>query len=118
MEKVIYSSNQGTGIIMASTETESDYIAKTNIMVLDTEITPGQKTTLSGMFTSEVTYCGILRDEPTISPCMVFLLGDHADLFAKIRYYACLYWISPTRLVNKYKEGTARDFIWKNGKWK
>ena len=118
IEKVIYKGNQGLGIIMDESEDESNYIGKTNIIINGVEITPGQKTTLFGMFDQDVTYCGILKDDPANSLCMVFLLGNHADLFDHKRYYACFYWITPTRILNIYKEGSARDFIYVDGKWK
>lgn len=115
MEKVIYSGNQGLGIIMDDLENESDYIDEGWMPIVGTKLNSGDKTKLFGFFTREVVFVGTLKDNPK---CMVFLLGNDSDLFDSKRYYACLYWITPTRIVNKYKEGTARDFIYKDGKWK
>lgn len=49
---------------------------------------------------------------------MVFYSGEDADLFNKKRFYYCVYWISETRIANKYTWTSARDFNFKNGEWK
>jgi hypothetical protein len=58
---------------------------------------------------------GTLKDD---AKCMVFHLGDNADLFDTKKYYSCFYWIAENRICNKYKELSARDFLYVNGKWK
>ena len=48
MEKVIYSGNQGLGIIMDECENESDYIDEGWMPIVGTKLNIGEKTKLFG----------------------------------------------------------------------
>lgn len=85
MEKVIYSKNGGLGIIMDDYENESDFIEKGWMPIVGTKINSGEKTKLFGFFDEPVLFVGTLKDD---ARCMVFLLGNHSDLFDHKRYYA------------------------------
>lgn len=115
MEKLIYSHNQGLGIILDDLEQEIDYFIPREMLVVDTVLMPGEMTDLFGIYTEPLRYVGVMKGD---EKCMVFYLGDDADLFSSRRYYSCFYWISETRILNKYKEGTVRDYQWIDGRWK
>lgn len=117
MEKVIYSKNGGLGIMMSSDENKLDFIEEKSTKILGSVIVPGTKTTLSNYFLNPVEFVGFVRGE---KDCMCFYLGENQpDLFGtSIKYFKCIYRISQSRIVDKFKEGTARDFQWINGKWK
>lgn len=115
MEKVIYSNQGGLGIILNDHKDESVYFEAKEYIVNGEVLTPGTMTTLSGLYSEPLQYMGTLKDD---TKCMVFKLGDESNLFDTKIYYSCIYWITELRVANKYKEGTARDFIFKNGKWK
>jgi hypothetical protein len=115
MEKVIYSNKGGLGIILNATENEADFIMPKTFSIVNETLNPNDNTTLFGLFTEPVRYCGVLKEKEN---CMVFYLGRDGDLFTSKKYYSCFYHISPTRLANKYSEGTCRDLNWINGKWK
>lgn len=115
MEKVIYSDKGGLGIISDSNENENDFIQDTSFLINGIQMNPGEKTTLFGMFEKEVKFVGSLTED---AKCMVFYLGQVNDLFESKKYYSCFYWIAENRILNKYQEYTARDFLFVNGKWK
>ena len=115
MEKVIYSNNGGLGLILENDEKESDFIENQSFVVNGEEIKPGYFYDLSGYFLQPMRFCGSLNGE---NNCMVFYTGESTDLFEKKRFYYCVYWISETRIANKYTWTSARDFNYKNGEWK
>lgn len=115
MEKVIFN-RIGLGLKMDAFENESDYIENQNVIINGVELIPGMEHDLFDFFTEPVRYCGLLKGEN--SKMMVFYLGNETSLFGSTRYYSCLAWISPTRILNKYREGSARDFNFINGAWK
>lgn len=115
MEKVIYSNKGGLGIILDDDDKEEDFFMSKDFIINDTTLSPGDMTTLFGMFVSEVRYCGALKDDPSI---MVFHLGTQETLFSKQSYYSCFYFIHNHMIVNKYAEGTARNYLYINGAWK
>lgn len=111
MEKVIYSKKGGLGIILQAGECEADFFEPKYLPIHDGCLKVGDFTTLFGFFNSLVRYVGVLKGEKN---CMVFELGKEEDL----THYACVFWLSPYRIANKYAENTVRDFQWANGKWK
>lgn len=116
MEKVIYKNKGGLGLILSASENESDFIKPKDFIINGKEIKSETMTDLFGLFTEPVRFAGVLNDDEN---CMCFMLGNgEGDLFDIPTYYSCFYWISETRLANKYKEGTVRDFKWINGAWK
>lgn len=112
-EKTIYGNGQGLGII---SDEKINCIDAISVQFSFGEIVPGQMTDLKGMYSTTIEYIGLLQNEP--QKVMVFYLGSDSTIFGIKHYYACWYYISETRIVNKYKEGTARDYNWINGKWK
>lgn len=113
MEKVIYSGQGGIGLILDETEHLDDYIIKVPVVLHGITMHPDTYTDLDGLFPQNVIYKGMLKDSSD-HKVMVFFIGVDGGS----RYYQCFYWITETRIANKYKEGTVRDFIWKNNKWK
>jgi hypothetical protein len=112
MEKVIYSNKGGLGIILNDGENEYDFILEKSFTINGSLLNPGDNTELGGMFDKPVKYVGALNEGN--HNCMVFYLG----LDKNYHYYSCFYWITENRIANKYKENTARDFNWVNGKYK
>ena len=112
---LIYANNGGLGLILHGEELESDFIENQSFVVNGEEIKPGHFSDLFGFFTEPMRFCGALKDKPKL---MVFYSGDSTNLFEKKRFYYCVYWISETRIVNKYTWTSARDFNFKNGEWK
>ncbi len=114
MERVIYNRGNGLGVILDAFEDESEFFAPLEFNVNNEIIKAGDETTLSGYFVSPIRYVGSFKDEPK---CMVFYLGSEGNLFQNMKYYACLYWLTPYRIVNKFSFNSARDFNFINGKW-
>ena len=115
MEKVIYSNKGGLGIILDIDDKEWEFFDNASFKINGWLLMPGGKTTLFGMFDKPARFAGALKDDPK---CMVFLLGDYSDLFERKRYYSCFYWISESRICNKYTHDSARDFNYIDGQWK
>jgi hypothetical protein len=119
MEKVIYKNKQGLGIILTEGEQESDFFVAKDFNVCGEIIRVGDYTSLSGLFSSPIRYVGISKEDLKKGfNCMVFYAGKDANLLECKRYYSCFYWISETRLLNKYAHNTVRDFNFVNGEWK
>lgn len=115
MEKVIYRNKGGLGLILEQKEIESDYFKPKDFIINGELIRTGVMTDLFGMFLEPVRYSGVLIDDEN---CMCFFLGTSADLFKMEKFFSCFYWISETRIANKYSEGTVRDFNFINGIWR
>lgn len=115
MEKVIYQNKGGLGIILEASEKESSFFGPKEFTINGTTIKPGDYTDLFGLFIEPVLYVGNLLEDEN---CMVFLLGEDENLFHKLTYYSCFYWITETRLANKYTDSTVRDYNWINNAWK
>ncbi len=109
MEKVIFNKGQGLGIISAE---KLNFIDKVSVQFEFGTFIPGQKTDLQGMYEEPLEYLGLLKNET--QKVMVFYIGEVQRKY----YYSCWYYINEKRIANKYKEGTARDYNWINGKWK
>lgn len=129
MEKVIYKNHEGLGIILLGNENETDYFEDKEFVINGKTLRPGDFTDLDCLLFRKIRYVGILKKDEkcfdnevilsTGGNCIVFHLGDDVpDLFDTKKYYSCWYYISETRLANKYSERTARDYNYKNGKWK
>ncbi|MFN8238610.1 MAG: hypothetical protein U0T77_10620 [Chitinophagales bacterium] len=116
MEKVIYGNNQGLGIVLDEFEQIDDFVLKSSVVLHGNILEPGSWTDLDRMFSSRVRYEGLLKGED--HNIMVFFIGVDADLSEHKSFYQCFYWLNETRIGNKYKEGTFRDFNWKDNKWK
>lgn len=116
MIKTIYPNKGGMGLILENAENIKDFTTNETIKVAGKTINIGNKTSLNNYFDKSLEYCGLLKNET--SKCMVFYLGDDTDLFSELQYYKCLYLIAERRLVDKFKEGTAKDFNWINNQWK
>lgn len=114
IERVIFSGNNGMGLI-ATNEQETTFINKEPVKLHGVIIEPDTLTALDGLFTRPVRYAGLLKGDNKV---MCFHLGFDKNMFEKTDYYCCYYWISENRILNKYKEGTARDFNWINNQWK
>ena len=114
MEKVIYENGGGLGIILIN-EKEEDFITKKNVVLHQKLIEVNEMTTLDGRFTIPIRFAGFFKNDKNL---MCFHAGDDSDIFEERKYYYCYYRLDENRIANKYREGTARDFKWINGKWK
>jgi hypothetical protein len=112
MEKVIYSNNQGLGIVLNKQDCIDDFLDKASVVLHGSTLEPGSWTNLDSMFSRQVRYEGLLKGED--HKVMVFFIGVDTSK----SYYQCFYLINEFRIGNKYKEGTFRDFNWKDNKWK
>jgi len=132
MERVIYKNNGGLGLILTN-ESESDFILAEDVVLHGETLKPGDMTTIDGMFTAPMRYAGtiyhtnpetenykgLLISAPgTRSRAICLHAGDEENLLVKQSFYYCLFYIDENTLVNKFTDSTARNFIWKDGKWK
>jgi len=117
MEKVIYNKNGGLGVILDAQDCVADTFDTVALEVGTGTLSPNDYTTLFGLFKESVEYVGTLKNEDFTIMC--FHLGDEDTAESPKKYYSCIYWISPTRLANKYSIGSnVRDFHFKDGKFK
>ena len=114
MEKVIYENGGGLGVILIN-EKEEDFILKKDISLHNEIIQANSFTDLDGRFIGKIRYAGVLIEDESI---MCFHAGDDEDIFEHRKYYYCYHRIDENTIANKYRESTARDFKWINGKWK
>lgn len=115
MEKVIYANSQGLGIILDENDNEKNIFNPLPVILHGNILAPGQLTSMDGLFTKKLHFVGFLKNEKKV---MCFFIGEENNLFSSFRFYSCFYYINENRIVNKYKEGTARDFNWINNRWK
>lgn len=108
IERVTYNNKGGMGIIA----NEPLPLRLESVMLHGQTLEPNQFTTLDGLFDGEVKYVGLFND--TTHKIMCFHLGKSDGL----DYYSCFMHLSDTRIANKYKEYTARDFNWNGHRWK
>lgn len=113
MEHVIYAKGGGMGLILQPHENIEDFVVHKTFKVGNDNLVPGIKTTLGGMFTEPIEYVGAFDDN-----YMVFHTGDSHDLFGATKYYYVFLYLTPTRIANCYTYGSARDFNWRDNKWK
>lgn len=87
-------------------------IKKKEVSINGTILMPDSKTTLNNLFEKEVEYLGIHDGY------MQFKVGENNDLFGKEIWCNEFKKISEQRIVTCYQEGTARDYVFKERKWK
>ena len=114
LEKVIYKSGGGMGIILRNGK-EKNYFAPKSVTLHGVTIEAGDNTKLDDMFTHNVRYVGRLIGDEN---CLVFYAGTEFSLFGKVDYYYCFMNVNENRICNKYSYFSARDFNWINNKWK
>ncbi|WP_392436456.1 hypothetical protein ACF3N7_05340 [Cruoricaptor ignavus] len=115
MEQTIYAKGGGRGMVLENAEKEKDFILPKSIELHGNILKPGDYTNVDGYFIRPIRYCGIVKNSEFTE--MVFHAGDDGDLFGLRKFYYILYWITPERIANVFKEGTARDFHWKGDHW-
>lgn len=115
MRRVIFSNNNGLGLIASVGEDESTFIRKEPVFVGGETIQPEQKTDLQGYFKHPITFAGLLKEDKRV---LVFRLGEESDLFESNVYYQCIYRITENRLFQKYTDLSGRDYRFINGRWK
>lgn len=121
METVIYSHNQGEGIIL---DEEYELEVEPHTVTLGgSTIKPGDMTTLDGYFGDDpIEYKGAYdirpNDEGNVFASLVFYLGSDSNLFEIKHYYKVLHYLTPERFYVNFAYGSGRDFNWKEGKWK
>ncbi len=111
MKKVIYEHRQGSGITLEN-ENESDFIEKKSIVLHGEVLDPDDYSSLDGYFERRLRYAGHLKNEDQTVICFF------AGTVEGISYYYCLFWLNENRIGTKYSEGSFRDFIFHNGRWK
>lgn len=117
MERVIYKNNGGLGLILTN-ESESNHILPQDIILHGITLHPGDMTSIDGMFTAPMRYAGTIS-HPSLDLRVICLhAGNEENLFTNHSYYYCLIYLDQLTLINKFTENTARNFIWKDGKWK
>ena len=115
MVKCIYSNNGGLGLILDSQESILTYTHHEEYKIGDQILQPEDVTDLFGLFSEPVLFIGALCNTKN---AMVFYLGSDENLFETKRYYSVFFWISPTRVCNKYTLNSVRDFHLQGGKFK
>ena len=78
----------------------------------NSNLIPGEKTTLNDFFNQSVEFLGIYEDK------LQFNIGTYKDLFEDLVYCNSFKKIDDKCFVNIYRLGTARSYIFKNGVWK
>lgn len=113
MEKVIFSNNGGMGIVLEPGERECDFFEFKKINLVGEVIKPGIWHDLFGKFNKPLRFVGAPAGSNNL---FALHLGEHEG----VNYYSVWMYISPTRIGNKYREGSFRDFNWKQeqNKWK
>ena len=111
-ERVIFSHNQGQGII---SETKDILIDKTpGVLKLgNTSFDIGDSITLDGFFDFPHEFVGSINNNR-----LIFYCGSDANLFETHHYFKVICYISPTRIFVMYTEISGRDYNWVNGIWK
>lgn len=107
----------GGMVITLTNAEEKDYFKKENVELHGKILKVGDLTNLDGIFTENVRYAGIFYKNSNLK-VMCFCIGERRDLFERVAYYNCFYYLSPTRIVAKYSTKTARDYNWINNCWK
>lgn len=112
MEPLISFIDSSLGLLRVYDESNINQISKESITLNHVELTPGQKTTLDNFFNSEVIYLGLFNG------FMQFEIGRDTNLFSTTIWCNEFKKIDEKTILNIYQVGTARDYIFKNGKWK
>lgn len=119
METVIFAHNMGLGLILNKDEEEHDFIDPQPILLAGEVLEPEVYTTINNMYDQPMLYMGLLKSElEKGKKIMVFYLGEKDDMFEPQKLYMLWYYLSDTRIVNKYAENSARDYNWNGTQWK
>jgi hypothetical protein len=100
------------GLLHITTDKDYPTIEKVSTTIAGLTIQPNEKTDLLGFFNCEVEYIGL------IDGWMAFDIGSTVDLFEKKTYFNLFKQIDDNSMVTVYQAGTARDYCYRNGKWK
>jgi len=100
------------GLIRVFTEEALNLIEKESVSINGVELQPNDKTTLNDFFEREVTFLGFYDG------WIQFKIGEDNNLFERSIYTNEFKKIDENRIVTIHKLGTARDYIYLNGRWK
>ncbi len=100
------------GLLRVFTEEATNLIKKVPVQINGIIINAGDKTTLNDFFENEVVYLGLFDDY------MQFQIGQDNNLFESSIYTNEFKKINDNRILTIHQLGTARDYIFLNGKWK
>lgn len=114
MKRVIFSNNEGEGIIAEPREVPPTLPVA--VTIVDEVIEPGMMTDIKGFYNRPAKYLGIDAQYPD-SKCMLFYIGTDDNLFPK-EYYKVILWLSPTRFYITFRPNGGRDFNYINGQWR
>jgi hypothetical protein len=104
--------NSEFGLFSVVHEDSLQLIDRQNIFLGNIELIPSMETDLESFFDSNCIYLGIYDSY------LVFEIGRDYDLFGVSIYLNFFKKIDNNRILNIYSPGTARDYNFKNGKWK
>lgn len=88
------------------------HIEKTDTSLNGYTLKPNTKTNLDDFFNGYVEYLGIFNGY------MQFKIGEDNDLFGTTIWVNSFKKITETTIMTIYQQGTARDYNYKNGRWR
>lgn len=115
MQLTIYNNGGGLGFFLEDGEEEKDFVNQEPVLLHGKTLTPGEFTTLDGVFMKPLRYAGVMMDDG--SKLMCFHNGDESDLFGSKHHYYQYYWLNENRIGNIFKAGTFRDYHWRKNHW-
>jgi hypothetical protein len=114
MKRVLFSNNEGEGIIAEPGEVIATLPVA--VQIVDEVIEPGMMTDIKGFYNRPVKYLGIDAEYPE-HKCMIFHIGTEDNLFPKA-YYKVILWLSPKRFYITFRPNGGRDFNYIKGQWR
>jgi len=100
------------GMVNVFRNDEVNIIEGTPVDIGGEALRVGDKTSLNGFFAREIEYLGQHEGY------MQFAIGTFQDLLGTIIFANSFKKITETQMLTVYQAGTARDYHFKNGKWK
>lgn len=100
------------GMVKIFNQEDLKAIEKVETIIGNNILKPDDETNLNNFFNQKVTYLG-LHDG-----FIQFKIGEDSNLFDNLIYTSSFKKISENRIMNIYKSGSARDYIFRNGIWK
>lgn len=112
----IFGHGQGSGYIFNTPQEIEGMVDKVSITINFETIEPGTETDLSGYFCRKLKYLGCITSSGNKE--MIFEIGTQSDLFGGTFYYQAVFRIEECRIFEIFGQGSGRDHVFKNGKWK
>jgi hypothetical protein len=112
IETIMFSSNQGEGIIHDSKDLDIDK-TPVEITLGNTKFNIGSNVDLDGFFDFPHEYVGRLSER-----ALVFYCGNDTDLFETRHFFKVINYITPKRIFVMYSYQSGRDYNFVENKWK